>query len=197
MFVYVCECICLCVRPCPAPPSVPPAIKLHSPKTPTTVTGYSSKFPRHLWPPIGSTITVWTPPLPPQPDSLLHWLVNSFALVEVAEVVVVGFLFVLRAGLWGFGVLLVPLSSLICLLCWVNVALPPPTYWPFGLWSWWCHQIETLSTCVLWLSMDTIGQMVAGLSPNPLCFCDRIVIYCLHLHCISCRPHLSIYLICF
>lgn len=46
------------VRMCPvsmfvAAPSVPPAIKLHSPKTPTTVSGYSSKS-RPLWPALGS-----------------------------------------------------------------------------------------------------------------------------------------------
>lgn len=47
LMVCVCLCIlCPCIFPCPAPLSVPPAIKLHSPKTPTTVTGYSSKF----WP---------------------------------------------------------------------------------------------------------------------------------------------------
>lgn len=44
----------VCVNPCPAPLSVPPAIKLHSPKTPTTVTGYSSKFPQLLGPVPGS-----------------------------------------------------------------------------------------------------------------------------------------------
>lgn len=60
-----------CVR-ASAPLSVPPAIKLHSPKTPTTVTGYSSKFP--CWCALGSVWlhhhSVSSPPT--HPHSLLH-----------------------------------------------------------------------------------------------------------------------------
>lgn len=81
-----------CVR-ASAPLSVPPAIKLHSPKTPTTVTGYSSKFP--CWCALGS---VWlhhhsVSPPPTQPAALIGVQLCICRCSRVLEV-----------GLWGFGV---------------------------------------------------------------------------------------------
>lgn len=71
LLILVRVCVCACVRES-APLSVPPAIKLHSPKTPTTVTGYSSKFP--CWCALDS---VWlhhhSVSFPPtHPHSVLH-----------------------------------------------------------------------------------------------------------------------------
>lgn len=75
-----------------APLTIPPDIKLHSPKAPATVTGYCSKSVP-LWhrAPIGSVLPF---PRPPTFHSPLHWLANRSASVVVV-VAVFGFL-----GFW-------------------------------------------------------------------------------------------------
>lgn len=84
-----------CVRSRSAPLCVPPAIKLHSPKLPTVVTGYSSKFASPPLAcaglPLAPLSQCACPPPPPFPlmsllPRLQHWMCNSFASVNVEEV---------------------------------------------------------------------------------------------------------------
>lgn len=109
--VYVRECVCVLVRPRSAPLSVPPAIKLHSPKTPTTVTGYSSKFPLHHWPALGSHWLHYHSV--PAPDFTACYIECLTALHSRGS----GSRFLVCLwSFWGFGVLLVPVSSLISII---------------------------------------------------------------------------------
>lgn len=107
----VCTCVCVLVRPCSAPLSVPPAIKLHSPKTPTTVTGYSSKFPRHHWSALGSHwLHYHSVPAPDFTACCIECLTALHSRGSGSRFLVCLWSF------WGFGVLLVPVSSLISII---------------------------------------------------------------------------------
>lgn len=95
-----CGCFRLCfmLRSRSAPLCVPPAIKLHSPKLPTVVTGYSSKFASAPLACAGlplAPLSQCACPLPNLPHQipllswlprLQHWMCNSFASVNVEEV---------------------------------------------------------------------------------------------------------------
>jgi hypothetical protein len=72
-----------------APLSVAPGLNFHSPKTPTTVTGYCSKS-RPPGPP--PWLHYHTLPAYPPFTACLHWLVNGSASVEVVSKLALGVL---------------------------------------------------------------------------------------------------------